>query len=456
MGAPKDPNSIRSKYEDHIRRLLQDKTLKPSQIADKLCGGDHKLRENLRKITHKIKKDTIKEEYKSNLKTAEIIFDLDAREPQYKDNKKEISEDLSKGEMTLNYDGNGNGKIENLEDLVRHCNIDLDTWEIERYVNNKWDMGYVDSDSGTAKSLPLFQVKVFLKKREESAEVLYERAYKEIGDRLKNRKSKVVSKNGSGIGLVQVADLHIGAFVRGLNKTEDFDPDTVIHQLDRIADNVNSKKYKEVHLSVLGDIIESFTGLNHMNSWKGMIYNGTGADVSILAHEILSDWFKKINNLKTVYMVSGNHDRVTSNKQEDDKGDFTKTCAYFLNREFKNVDVQYDPLCISVEIDNIFHVFTHGHLGFSKKNIGEVFFKYGKQGVFNIISSGHLHTRQKKDPIVMRDFIVADAVDYRGITVPSIFPGNWYSESNGWTSTPGYIIIENNGKNKPNVQDYSL
>ena len=53
-------------------------------------------------------------------------------------------------------------RIKNIDDLIKHCEIDLDVWEIERYVVNKWEVG--SNVEGTIIVEPLFQIKAWLKK----------------------------------------------------------------------------------------------------------------------------------------------------------------------------------------------------------------------------------------------------------------------------------------------------
>lgn len=68
-----------------------------------------------------------------------------------------------KAEYTFNTDK----QIRSLEDLIKACDIDLLSWEVERYVCNKWEVGARDA-SGEVKVTPLFQVKVWLKNRSEA------------------------------------------------------------------------------------------------------------------------------------------------------------------------------------------------------------------------------------------------------------------------------------------------
>ena len=59
-------------------------------------------------------------------------------------------------------------RIHTLEDLIKFFEIDLTVWEVERFVANKWEMGYtrwkVKGDK-TAAAEPLYQVKAFLKRK---------------------------------------------------------------------------------------------------------------------------------------------------------------------------------------------------------------------------------------------------------------------------------------------------
>ncbi len=54
--------------------------------------------------------------------------------------------------------------IHTLEELIAYCKIDLNVWHVDRFVANKWEMGYKNEDD-KAKSLPLFQIKAFLSRK---------------------------------------------------------------------------------------------------------------------------------------------------------------------------------------------------------------------------------------------------------------------------------------------------
>jgi len=52
--------------------------------------------------------------------------------------------------------------------------------------------------------------------------------------------------------------------------------------------------------------------------------------------------------------------------------------------------------------------------------------------------------------------ISTDSRKIRHIWCPSLFTGNEYSKQLGFSSTAGYLQIENNGKGFPNVTDITL
>src|SRR5690606_25999017 len=64
-------------------------------------------------------------------------------------------------------------------------------------------------------------------------------------------------------GVVKIADLHLGAYVDNLIKTKDFSINILANKLMDAADEINERKYSIVHVHILGDLIESFTGLSH-------------------------------------------------------------------------------------------------------------------------------------------------------------------------------------------------
>lgn len=251
----------------------------------------------------------------------------------------------------------------------------------------------------------------------------------------------------SGIKVHSLADLHIGAAVKGLINTPDYDITILAKKLTQVAQDINSENNKENHIFILGDLIESFTGLNHINSWKSLELHG--ANVLIIAYELLLGFLEKIENLKSVHIVAGNHDRITSSNQEDQEGDVAKIIAYFLS---KKLNVNFHNSVISVVIDNINYILHHGDKSFAKGDIADIVLSHKKGDCFTVVLSGHLHTRGKKERETQ---ILQDDKKYRAYINPSLFTGNFYSENLGFTSVSGYYTFENKN-NLPKVTDNPL
>lgn len=264
--------------------------------------------------------------------------------------------------------------------------------------------------------------------------------------------------NTSRVGVVKLADLHLGAYVDNLIRTKNFSIDILANKLYDAATEVNNRGYSVVHVHVLGDLIESFTGLSHKNTWKGLDKAMVGAEAVKLVVRILHDNFlSRIKNLGEVKVVAGNHDRVTSDNKEDVQGGAANLVCWGL--ELIGYRIEFNPLVITHVVDDICHILTHGHHNISKKSTKQICWDYGVQGMYNLICEGHLHSIIQKLNVNQRDSfqtIKDDAVDHRRINCPSFFTGNFFSESLGYTSESGFIITENNGKGVPNVFYYAI
>lgn len=280
-----------------------------------------------------------------------------------------------------------------------------------------------------------------------------------IEEGLKSVKYQKINKLSEGkVGVVKIADLHLGAYVDNLIRTKQFSIDILANKLSEAVEDINERNYSKVHVHILGDLIESFTGLSHKNTWKGLDKAMVGAEAVKLVVKILHDNFlSKINNLGEIKVVAGNHDRVTSDNKEDVQGGAANLVCWGL--ELLGYDIEFNALVITHTIGNISHILTHGHHGLSSRSTKQLCWDYGVQGNFNLICEGHLHSIIQKLSIKQRDSfqtIKDDAVDHRRMNCPSFFTGNFYSESLGYTSESGFVIVEDNGKGVPNVFYYAV
>jgi predicted phosphodiesterase len=216
--------------------------------------------------------------------------------------------------------------------------------------------------------------------------------------------------------------------------------------------------YSEVNILFLGDMIESFTGLNHKNSWKGLQKGMIGAEVIKFSVNIIHEkLLSKINNLNLVKLVAGNHDRLTSDKDEDTDGGACDLIAFGL--ELRGYDIEFHPTIISCEIDGINYILLHGHKGISRKSTKDICWDFGKKGMYNVILEGHLHSIIQSLSVNMKGkfkIIKDDSVDHIRMNARSLFTGNGYSEDLGYSSNAGFSVITNNGKGLPNTNNILL
>ncbi len=273
---------------------------------------------------------------------------------------------------------------------------------------------------------------------------------------IKYTEIKKESKNK--IGIVKIADLHLGSYVDNLIRTKNFSIDILANKLLEAVNDINDRGYSIVHVHILGDLIESFTGLSHKNTWKGLDKAMVGSEAVKLVVKILHDNFlSKIVNLGDVKVVAGNHDRVTSDNKEDVQGGAANLVCWGL--ELIGYNIEFNPLVITHTVGKITHILTHGHHALSKKSTKQICWDYGVQGNYNLICEGHLHSIIQKLNINQRDTyqtIKDDAVDHRRMNCPSFFTGNFFSESLGYTSESGFVITEDNGKGVPNIFYYAI
>lgn len=290
-----------------------------------------------------------------------------------------------------------------------------------------------------------------------------EKTYEEVKEILKEEFSKIIKVesnvvNGNKIANIILADLHLGAYIDGLVNTKNYSIPILIEYLENIVSVTNKLKYKEVNVLFLGDMIESFTGLNHKNSWKGLQKGMIGAEVIKFSVNILHEkLLSKINNLKMIKLVAGNHDRLTSDKDEDTDGGACDLIAFGL--QLRGYNVEFHSTVISSEIDGINYVLLHGHKGISKKATKDICWDFGKKGIYNVILEGHLHSIIQKLSVNLKgkyNIIKDDSVDHIRMNARSLFTGNGYSEDLGYTSNAGFSIITNNGKGLPNINNILL
>ncbi len=371
---------------------------------------------------------------KNKSKATDITIDTSTETNQYEDNKKSW-----KGFNAVAEDGS----MMSIEDYCTHYGLDKEKVRSYKLV--------------THTAIPFYNIAFYetIIEPKVSTEEIKNIIEKELSSIKLNN---IVTVEGSSTGVAKIADLHFGAYVDNLINTKKFSINILAEKLSDAANSINRRKYEKVHIHLLGDMIESFTGLSHKNTWKGLDKAMVGAEAVKLCCKVLHENFlSKINNLGDIKLVAGNHDRVTSDNKEDVQGGAAQLIGWGLG--LMGYNVEFNPLVITHVVDGVCHILTHGHHGISKKTTKQLCWDYGIKGKFNLICEGHLHSIIQKLSIKSRDnyqTIKDDSVDHRRMNCPSFFTGNFYSESLGYTSESGFVLVEDNGKGVPNVFYYAV
>lgn len=350
-------------------------------------------------------------------------------------------------------------RIRTVEELISYHQIDTDAYEVTPAESTYWESGAKLPD-GTIITIPLHRLKVRIAPKKAPAPNVYELLCNYLHTQPENEEKWVTNDadKTQGHGVAAIGDLHVGANVKAILNTPDYNIEKLLTYLTHCADLINAHNYSAVSVFILGDIIESFTGLNHKNSWQELELYGIEAVKA--AYRLITTWFlARITNLDSIYIVGGNHDRTTESMDLDVRGGVANMLAFMLSE--KGYNVTFHPLLLEATIDNLHYIATHGNFSLSKQDAGQTLFKYGRQDLYNIILQAHKHTREgargiSKKPVSYTEFktVELDDLNYRKLTIAPMITGNYYSQTLGFNSSAGFTLIENSGTGKPIIHDY--
>lgn len=256
--------------------------------------------------------------------------------------------------------------------------------------------------------------------------------------------------NGPEHLVFTLADPHVGAQVRKITNAPRYDKEVLYQYADQLIERINAKGAAKVYLAGLGDYIESFSGMNHANSWLQMDAEVTRAGAIRAAVEFISYLVEGIYNIVEIWGVSGNHDRTSADKKEDGRSEAAEIIFMFLTERYQKVGIEvvykYDLLVRAV--GGICYILGHSHLNMlaNEKKALETISRHRVPGLYCVLLSAHLHTR----------IVKLDSDDCRWVFAPSFFTGNNYSSDGGWSSLAGFLTIENSGQNYPRITDEPL
>lgn len=289
-------------------------------------------------------------------------------------------------------------RIKSIDDLIEHCDIDLDVWEIERYVVNKWEVG--SNVEGTIIVEPLFQIKAWLKKNTDVLNIKILRD--ELIDEVKSFSPKYPTFNYKKIKKghlleVNIFDLHFGKLCWGLETGDNYDTRIATKRfltaISAIIKRSNGYDVKRIVFPVGNDFFNSDSRLNQTSAgtpqdedlrWQKTFK--AGRELLIAGIDMLS-----VVAPVDVVIVQGNHDWERSFYVGD-----VLSCWYHNN---ENVNVNNEPTPRKhYKFGNCLISYTHGN----NEKIADLPLlvatevpKLWSQTQFREIHIGHLHHKKE-------------------------------------------------------------
>lgn len=242
---------------------------------------------------------------------------------------------------------------------------------------------------------------------------------------------------------IVIADLHLGVV------SDKFNMEIAEEKLSEIVEIVNGIRGNGINVILPGDIMHNISGVMHPNSWKNTETGMWGSDAITKPFELIYNFLLSINNLNSVYIVGGNHDRLNADKKLENTAEGAKLLAYMLNALLPiSVSVEFDSRLLKFASGNLFYIVQHGDLGADKKRkVEEVVWQHGEQDKFNIVINAHHHSR-----IIARGDDIHNAIR---ISAPSFSPTDDYSKDCGYSNNPGILIFREK-QGRPVVVDIPL
>lgn len=250
------------------------------------------------------------------------------------------------------------GNVRTLEDLLTICKVDLNYWEVERHVVNKWEVAAKDND-GELKHSPLYQVKAWLKKREvkNAEEVInyFKESLSEI-----RPKTQVRNSGGKYMYEISIPDLHLAKLAWNKETGEDYDINIAVklfrEAIWSLVARVDPKEIKSILLPVGNDFFnsEGYSGATTLGTrqqddsrWQKSFSVGCN-----LIAEVVDELSKKVN--VDIVIVQGNHDF----ERDYYLGEFLR--AWYKNNDA--VKINNSPKTRKyVEFGENLILFTHGN-----------------------------------------------------------------------------------------------
>lgn len=211
--------------------------------------------------------------------------------------------------------------VRTLADLIRVCEIDTETWEIERWVANKWEQAHTDAKKQSHVT-PLFQVKAWLKRKKLQLAIRDEIAAL-VDDAKRRIPARPVSKRtntSSGYMLeIAIPDLHIGKLAWG-KETGEANYDSKIAEavfleaLDALIARTSSYQFDQIVFPVGNDLLNADNAQNTTTRGTPQTSDSRYQKSFTIARQLMTRAIDRLRRLAPVHviLVPGNHDTLST------------------------------------------------------------------------------------------------------------------------------------------------
>jgi hypothetical protein len=184
---------------------------------------------------------------------------------------------IEKEQLTIESDGRtktldyrGNLQITTLEDLIKETKIDLELWNIDRHIVNKWDTTFVDKATGQAEISQNFQVKAFMSIKQNAIETFNaNEVFKQLLAEYKPipyKKIKYETPRENNLLEINIFDLHLGKLCWAGETGENYDVKIAskrfMEAITKLIARASSSEFNKILFPVGNDFFNSDTILN--------------------------------------------------------------------------------------------------------------------------------------------------------------------------------------------------
>jgi hypothetical protein len=211
-------------------------------------------------------------------------------------------------------------RVRTLEQLIQVCEINTDEWTVERFVCNKWEMGY-RTDSG-ADTTELYQVKAWFKRKAEEYN-----SRQALASALEAVKAHapvypmIQRLPTSGDGLLfelSMPDVHVGKLCWGMETGEDYDlriaQDVFMDAFSHLVDDAKSRTIAKILFPVGNDLLNCDNSQGMTTGGTPQSNDGRFQKVYQVTLGLLVGAIDRLRELAPVDVISipGNHDTLSA------------------------------------------------------------------------------------------------------------------------------------------------